>query len=244
MKSAPRCFGVSDNDDRGERKVTAPLLVPVALLVALSGWTWWGDLDSIWQQAFWSRSEGWFLKNHPVVQFLYHFGTWPALAAGGLGAVLALFSWSTGDLRAWRSLGLFLSLLLIIGPGLLVNVVFKDHFGRARPAQTQEFGGKLSFSPLGQRGYAGAGKSFPCGHASMGFYWLGLFVFFWERRRSLAWTFGVIGLVHGAVMGLGRMAQGGHWASDVVWSAAFVYFTAWGLQRLLPSQPIGEEAHR
>ena len=112
------------------------------------------------------------------------------------------------------------------------------------PEGSQEFGGKLSFSPLGQRGYAGTGKSFPCGHASMGFYWLGLFVFFWERRRSLAWTFGALGLVHGLIMGLGRMAQGGHWASDVLWSAAFVYFTAWGLQRLLPSQRIGKEAHR
>jgi membrane-associated PAP2 superfamily phosphatase len=138
---------------------------------------------------------------------------------------------------------LFLALLLVIGPGLLVNLVFKDHFGRARPVQTREFGGKLSFSPLGQRAYAGIGKSFPSGHASMGAYWLGLFVFYWKRWRSLAWTFGALGLVHGVVMGLGRMAQGGHWASDVVWSVAFVYFTAWGLQQLMPAPRIGEERH-
>jgi membrane-associated PAP2 superfamily phosphatase len=204
--------------------------VPVALLVALSGWIFCCGLDPIWQQAFFSPSEGWFLKNHPVVQFLHRFGTWPALAVGSLGGIVFLVSWTTGRWREWRLLGLFLALLLVIGPGLLVNLAFKDHFRRVRPVQTQEFGGKLSF---GQRGYAG-GKSFPSGHASMGFYWLGLFVFFWEPRRSLAWTFGAIGLIYGVVMGLGRMAQGAHWASDVLWSAAFVYFTAWGLQRLLP----------
>jgi membrane-associated PAP2 superfamily phosphatase len=67
----------------------------------------------------------------------------------------------------------------------------------------------------------------------MGFYWLGLFVFWWERKRAWAWAFGALGLVSGFAMGVCRMAQGGHWFTDVLWSAGFVYLSAWLLYYVL-----------
>ena len=36
----------------------------------------------------------------------------------------------------------------IMGPGILVNSVFKDHWGRARPVTVEQFGGDLVFSPV------------------------------------------------------------------------------------------------
>ena len=219
--------GQSAADDR------PPIWTPLALLLGASALFWWLNLDRSWEQLFWSPNEGWYLKNHPVVQFLYRFGTWPALFAGGAGALICLASRVTGRWRERYPLGLFLALLLVIGPGLVVNIIFKNHFGRARPVQTQELGGKQTFSSLGDPGPSPGGKSFPCGHASMGFYWLGLFVFFWRDRRELAWGFCALGLTHGLIMGLGRMAQGGHWPSDVLWAGGFVYITAWTLQRTL-----------
>jgi membrane-associated phospholipid phosphatase len=39
--------------------------------------------------------------------------------------------------------------------------------------------------------------------------------------------------MHGLLMGLARMAQGGHWPSDILWSAGCIWLCAWGLNWLL-----------
>src|SRR5690606_35107872 len=50
------------------------------------------------------------------------------------------------------------------------------------------------------------------------------------RRRALA----VAGVtVLGALAGLGRMMQGGHFLSDVIFAGVFVYAVAWLLEKLL-----------
>ena len=41
----------------------------------------------------------------------------------------------------------YLFLVLILGAGLIVNGVFKDDFGRARPRDIVEFGGSKRFTP-------------------------------------------------------------------------------------------------
>ena len=43
------------------------------------------------------------------------------------------------------------------------------------------------------------------------------------------------GLLFGSLMGLSRIVQGGHYLSDVIWSLAIVYFTAWVVHALLLS---------
>lgn len=45
--------------------------------------------------------------------------------------------------RVWG----FVLLLYALGPGLLVNLLLKSHWGRARPADVAEFGGSLPFTP-------------------------------------------------------------------------------------------------
>lgn len=39
---------------------------------------------------------------------------------------------------------------LVLAPGLLVNGVFKAHFGRARPAHIMDFGGTAHFTPVAE----------------------------------------------------------------------------------------------
>lgn len=41
----------------------------------------------------------------------------------------------------------FVAAAQLLGPGLVVNVVFKDHWGRARPDDVTEFGGEQAFTP-------------------------------------------------------------------------------------------------
>ena len=51
--------------------------------------------------------------------------------------------WLNLDRKQW----LFLAICLSMGPGILANVVLKDHWGRARPKQVVEFGGAKTFTP-------------------------------------------------------------------------------------------------
>ena len=112
---------------------------------------------------------------------------------------------------------IFLILSLAIGPGLLDNAILKDHWHRPRPRDVVQFGGSLHYMPPPWRGEGGS--SFPCGHCSVGFlYANGWWV--WKRtRRKLAKASLVLGLSLGSVLGIGRMAAGAHFLSDVVWSA-------------------------
>jgi lipid A 4'-phosphatase len=134
--------------------------------------------------------------------------------------VLGLFWLIVGQLRrrqTWRKSGIFLIFCIVIGPGLLINAIFKDHWDRPRPRDVVEFGGAEYYTPAPWPGEGGS--SFPCGHCSVGFlYASGWWI--WKRRRpQLARASLALGLTLGSVLGLARMAAGAHFLSDVIWSA-------------------------
>jgi lipid A 4'-phosphatase len=120
---------------------------------------------------------------------------------------------------------LFLLLSLALGPGLTVNTIFKDHWGRARPTQIIEFGGDKKFT----RAFVPSDQctrncSFPAGDPSIGFYLVSLAFLAETPRRQR----GVIGaLAVGAGLGVVRIAQGGHFFSDVVASGFLIYGMSW-----------------
>lgn len=207
-----------------------PFWVPFLVLIIASLVIRFGGFDLGVERLFWNQNQ-WPLGENGWIKFCYHHGTKPAIIAAVAGAAYWLICTIRRRDTLGKSLGAFLALLMLIGPGLLVNVLFKGHFGRPRPNEVREFGGEKAFQALGDPNLKVSGKSFPSGHASMGFFWLGLFVFLWNRHRKWAWFFCGLGLAHGLTMGMGRMMQGSHWPSDVLWSAGFVYFTAWVLCR-------------
>jgi membrane-associated PAP2 superfamily phosphatase len=204
------------------------LLVLVGLLFH---WTPW-DLQVA--TYYWDQGHGsWPEAQHPLVGLLYRFGTYPALLAGLIGGVVWFFGDRVASLRPWRGPGLFLFLLLLLGPGLLVNGLGKALAGRPRPSDVLGLGGGWPFSPLGSLGTPGRGQSFPSGHASMGFYWLSLF-FLWPRRR---WTGLALGLLFGGLMSWTRIVQGGHFLSDTLFAGALVFSLAAALSPLIQWQP-------
>jgi membrane-associated PAP2 superfamily phosphatase len=154
------------------------------------------------------------------------------LAFGGLLLFgIGVFS---KKIRRYRKIGLFLVLLMVIGPGIIVNSTFKGHWGRPRPREIVDFGGKRPFLTVWDKNKASEGHSFPSGHASMGYYLIAPY-FFLSRteRKGGSFFFLFLGLGYGTLMGIGRIIQGAHFASDVLWSAGFVYFTGVGLYYLL-----------
>ena len=156
-----------------------------------------------------------------------------ATIAGAL-ALLGMVVWSMVPRPPrWlppRRSAAFLLAVLLVGPGVVVNAVFKDHWGRARPAQTQEFGGERTFSPpLVMSDQCSRNCSFVSGDASVGFSLAALGLVFVRRRRS--WI--LVGLAAGVGIGILRIALGRHYPSDVIFSGVFVLLIAALLHRLM-----------
>ncbi|WP_455212254.1 phosphatase PAP2 family protein [Kaarinaea lacus] len=118
-------------------------------------------------------------------------------------------------------------LTILLGPGLLVNAIFKDHWCRPRPNQIVEFGGHMQHIPPLMIGESRKGESFPAGHPSVGFS-LAIFWLLWRGRKpKLALAALATALTAGILMGIGRMAAGGHFLSDVLWSGMMSFFAAY-----------------
>ena len=68
---------------------------------------------------------------------------------------------------------LFLAVTLALGPGIVTNLIFKDHWGRPRPIDVTEFGGSDRFMPWWDpRGPCANNCSFVAGEPSGAFWTL------------------------------------------------------------------------
>lgn len=199
--------------------------VPIAVLAAVTVVFWKTDADVAIERHFWRAGVGWVFEDAQPWQGLYRLGVVPAwVVALSALTVLVGSRWVSRWARHRRKAA-FLVIVMVVGPGLLVNSVFKDHWGRPRPLDVYELGGDRDYVPVWVKSPPGNGNSFASGHASTGFY---LFTpFFFVRRRSLIRGLGylALGLAYGSLVGLARMIQGAHFASDVVWAAGIVYLT-------------------
>jgi membrane-associated PAP2 superfamily phosphatase len=207
-------------------RIQALVLGVIALLGTLPFWL--TDLDL--QAASWfyhpEADDPWLDGNRPLWSALYRAAPviTGAVLLGGLLVLIAGHLWPR--LRPKRVYAVLVIATALIGPGLLVNAVFKDHWGRPRPHQVEALGGTAAYLPPLMPGKSGGGKSFPCGHSSVG-YMLGVFFLIWRRRRPwLSWAALVGSLVLGTLLGVGRMASGDHFLSDVIWSGVMAYGVA------------------
>ena len=201
----------------------------LVVLVGLSVPFWTTDLDLATATRFYTPGAGWAHGGDHPWDLLYHYGLIPAwvVALSALAVFVASFWW--GKIRAHRRAALFLVLVMVVGPGLLTNTVFKQNWGRPRPRDLVEFNGDRAYVKPWVKSASENGNSFASGHAAMAFYLLTPYFLF--RRRSKAWAlfFVGLGLTYGALMGWARMEQGMHFLSDVLWALAFVYLSGLAL---------------
>lgn len=192
--------------------------------------SWWmtsGDRELAWQRACFDPETGeWPIGDRAFWRFLYEFASLPVLAVcvAAIAVLLAGFRWPR--LRAWRRVAWYALSLLLLGPGLIANLWMKETWGRPRPREVEPFGGRSPYERVFELDFTGGGKSFPCGHATMGFYFLG--AYFLLRKRFPAWSLVALiaSLAWGGLIGYTRMVQGGHFATDVVWAAAVMWCSA------------------
>ncbi len=169
----------------------------------------------------------WVLEDNDFERWAYHCGPVMPLTLFGVGVLAALAGHFSMRLRRWRQTGIFLVLCMLIGPGLVVNGTFKEYYGRPRPKQVERYGGQYAYRGAWEIGFPRECKSFPCGHASVGFYYMAGYFLWYHSHRRLARTALAVGILCGTTAGWLRMGVGAHWFSDVVWSGIFVYYTTY-----------------
>lgn len=199
------------------------------LLLSIPFWIWPVDL-AVQAKAFDAEGGGWYLSKTEPWNLLYKVGTLPALIFVLATIAIFVLSFRYREVLPARKLAAYFVLCMLIGPGLLINAVFKEHWGRPRPRDVEPFGGQYAHERVWQYDETSPGKSFPCGHCSMGFYFFSLALVFAAagRRRSALYVLGGA-LVLGGFLGVARIVQGGHFLSDVLWSAGMCLFASVGL---------------
>jgi hypothetical protein len=113
--------------------------------------------------------------------------------------------------------------MAVIGLGVVVDWGLKDQVGRPRPEQLDIFGRNKPFVPAFQLStHCDVNCGFVSGHAAAGFSIMawGMWAA-WSRRKRWLLAGAVVGLLIGAV----RIAQGGHFLSDVVFAGWAVWLT-------------------
>lgn len=172
-------------------------------------------------------------------------GTWEAKAQKTfirwltiISALSVIIGTVAVHVRGPRILGLgkfewrFLFLSLAAGPGIFVNAILKEFWGRARPQYVEQLGGDKTFTPpFIITDQCDSNCSFVSGDSAIAFWTMALTFVVPPRWRvaTLMLTF-----LLGVVISFFRMAQGKHFLSDTFFAFVFVtLFTAlsWWIAR-------------
>ncbi|GAB6141337.1 phosphatase PAP2 family protein [Methylosoma difficile] len=201
------------------------LLIVLVLALLTTPVFWLTDLDLRAARWFYYPAAGespWPIQQFWLWQIFYRYAygfaytvAIGALFVAALGYGLAIF-------KPWRKPALYILLVTALGPGLVVNLVFKDHWGRPRPVHMTDFGGEYQYVPPLKIGDT-KDKSFTCGHCSVGF--IAFALYFLARKRKVWYL--ALTMVLGLLLGLTRMSAGGHFVSDILWSGYLVFLVAW-----------------
>lgn len=192
-----------------------------SLLSNALGW------DIAFQELFWDSEQAyWRGDDSALYTWMYHYGVVPALLVAIGGLLCLILSFNIRKLVVTRRVSVYLFLVLAIGNGLITNAMLKEFWGRPRPAQCQQFGGTEQFEPSLKTDFIRNGKSFPCGHATMGYYFFALALLFRGNTRRLLWlgalAFGVIIAV--ARSSMGHFLTDGVWAGIIMWLSSYILF--------------------
>ena len=190
------------------------------------------------QHLFVANAQPWVQHTRTAARILIALIALPACAA----IVLKLI-WPRRRMLIEARAALFLIATLALGPGILTNLILKDHWGRPRPIDVQQFGGEYRFEPWWDpRGKCPNNCSFIAGEPSGAFWTLAPAALAPPPLQPIAYG---AALAFGVGLGAFRMAAGAHFFSDVVFAAVLMYlvvFTAHGLIYRWPATRLDEKA--
>jgi lipid A 4'-phosphatase len=187
---------------------------------------------------FAANAQPWVQHTREVARLIITLLVLPAFLA-----VIGKLIWPRRPMLIEARAALFLIATLALGPGLLTNVILKDHWGRPRPIDVQEFNGGYRFVPWwNPRGDCPDNCSFIAGEPSGAFWTLAPAALAGPELQPLAY---IAALAFGAGVSALRIAAGAHFFSDVVFAGVFTYLLIWlvyGLIYRWPATRIDEAA--
>lgn len=175
------------------------------------------------------RNNTFYLANHPLLEWIHNSVPYITITLVLLLTTLLGYSFFKRKIpfQLTQRKVIYLFLALIVGPGFIVNTVFKDQWGRARPYQVVEFGGTKTFTPAFKiSDQCQHNCSFVSGDPSVGFYF---FSFVLVYRMRFLW----VPLLLGSTFGITRIMQGSHFFSDVIFSGMVTLWSCYLLYYVL-----------
>lgn len=205
-----------------------PILIASIIIVLITIATRMFNLDILISGYFYEQGVGFPEKNDLLVRFFYRSINVSVTISILFFIGFAVLATIKKPLRKHNRLILALFISILLGPGLIVNSIFKENFGRPRPSQTIEFGGKHQPKEILEANWGNYGKSFPSGHAAVPLSFL-LLAFAALRRGKLKLakqlTVGIVAWY--LFVCYARVAAGGHHFSDVAWAGYIAFVCAW-----------------
>jgi len=194
----------------------------------------WPQLDIAISSAFFDSTHGvWPLHYNPVAPRLrdfFNYAIAALVAPACIALALKLILPRRRMLIAARA-AIFLVTTLALAPGLMANVVLKEHWNRPRPMEVKELGGSLDFVPWWDpRGSCEQNCSFVAGEGAGGFWTLSLAAIAPPAWRAAAYAGAFL---FGAAAGGLRIMGGAHFFSDVAFSGVFTFLIIWVMHGLI-----------
>jgi membrane-associated PAP2 superfamily phosphatase len=172
------------------------------------------------RDGFWRSLDPTYWRWRDIVTWLVTLVAAPAIVA----PILKLIRPQRPLLIPGRAILLML-ITLALGPGVVTNMVLKEHWHRPRPIDVAQFGGDEHFRPWWDpRGDCPKNCSFVSGEASGAFWTLAAAAVAPPPWRALAYG---AALVFGAGVSVLRMAAGAHFFTDVVFAGVFTFLVIW-----------------
>lgn len=210
-------------------------LVLVLVLLALVSLVFivFPKLDLAFSGLFYESTTGFFQRHIKAVETVRAAGwlaTWGVvIAVAAMLPIKVLFP-KNRPLMAPRKI-VFVLAAFALGPGLIVNVILKDFWGRARPREILEFGGDATFSPAWWiSGECHLNCSFVSGEAASAFCLVALAFVVSEKWKSVV---AIAVIAFAAAVSFARIAAGAHFLSDVLIAWLVVLFVLIALQRVI-----------
>jgi membrane-associated PAP2 superfamily phosphatase len=187
------------------------------------------DLDvARYFHAFEDRNRNTFaLRLYPALMRARDVGLWigAILVAPAVGALIVKLILPRRKMLMSGRAAVFLIATMALAPGLLVNVLLKDHWGRPRPIDLTQFGGNQNFVAWWDpRGDCPSNCSFVSGDVAGAVWTIAPAALAPPHWRALAYT---AALALGVGMGMIRIMAGAHFPSDVIFSGIFTFLIIW-----------------